>query len=318
MRGFLRQILELRGFALVRYLMWLQIAKRDSEGSEDSAQRGGYKALDFRRPFFGPLTRPDVLFILGSGSSINELGTEELNQVSQHASIGINAWALHSFVPSAYGFETGQDGNEPSNETKFVSSLLRRRSVLDAKPKFLFLRTTPPATSENLVRVHPSLQQGRYMYGRANLVTRNLANLQLDLHRIVKAAARGKTPPNVLLDNGSTVVRLMFFAAMQGFRKVVLVGVDLDSRPYFWDATDYPAADPAVSRVFGRPSGLPHSTLETVNRPFPVDQVIVALSAVLSQLGMARVYVGDQSSTLADRIPVYDWHSKRDGDTTGL
>ena len=221
MKVILRKILESPGLGFVRFIVWKSLAKRDSDGSRRIAAEGGYLSLDYSSSFFSLKTPSNDLFILGSGSSVNELSTTALDEISNNVSIGINAWPLHSFVPTAYSFETGQDGEQPSEETKFVTSLVQQKTVLGAAPKFLFLRPTPPATVSNLVQTPKRFQQARTMYGRTNLITKLPRNLEQDLTRIVRAGSRGKIPKNVLLDNGASVVRLIFFGAMQGFRKVV-------------------------------------------------------------------------------------------------
>lgn len=304
---FARTMLEMPVFAPVRLWLWIRVARRDSLGSRRIAESNGYLPLDYNKTLLAPDASSNTLFLLGSGSSVTELSDEKLATIGRNTSIGINAWAVHPFVPSFYSFETGQDGDGPSDETTFVTSLVQRSHVAASEPGFLFLRPTPPATPKNLVQPADELKSRSSMYGRANLVTQRARNLDRDIRRIVRASHRGKTPSNVLLDNGASIVRLMFLGGLQGFRRIVLVGIDLDSRPYFWDSPDYPHGNPELSAVLTRPSGQLHNSLETVDRPFPVDQVIVALSKVLkSELGV-EVNIGSRSSALADRIPAYTW-----------
>lgn len=312
MRGMLtalvRIILETSYFGRIRYWIWKRQAERDSRGTRAIADTGGYGSLDYRQPLFDGSFSGKTLYLLGSGSSVNSISPEQFELIGRNDSIGINAWAVHPFVPSAYSFETGQDGDGPSEETLYVSSLVRRPAIVTKKPKFLFLRPTPPATVKNLVRPGEAANSGQFMYGRANLVTSRISNMAPDIRRIVRSAARGKTPQNVLLDNGASVVRLVFWGGLQGYQRIVLVGVDLDTRPYFWDAEDYQHGSRAISEALSRPKGKPHNSLETLDRPFPVDQVIVTLSRVLrAELGV-EVMIADGSSALADRLPLCGWN----------
>lgn len=306
-KGMLRTVLELGIFGPVRFWVWKRQAEKDSQGTRAIASAGGFASLDYRQAVLASVFSERTLFVLGSGSSVNKLSSEQFQLIGRNASIGINAWAVHPFVPSAYSFETGQDGDGPSEETSYVSSLVQRPSVSMAMPKFLFLRPTPPATVENLVQPTPASNSGHIMYGRANLVTARTSNMECDIRRIVRAATRGKIPENVLLDNGASVVRLMFLGALQGFTRIVLVGVDLDTRPYFWDSNDYPYKNGTPAPPLPRPKGRPHNSLETLDRPFPVDQMIVVLSKVLqAELGV-DVRIGHASSALADSLPLYGW-----------
>jgi hypothetical protein len=100
---------------------------------------------------------------------------------------------------------------------------------------------------------------------------------------------------------------MILLGALQGFRRIVLVGVDLDSRPYFWQSPDYQFGSDRIRQVFSRPAGTPHDTLETENRPFPTDQFIQALSTVVREELSTEVYVGSADSTLATELPTYPW-----------
>ena len=303
----LRGLLELEPSGIIRFWLWRRVAIRDSLGSFRIAGSNGYRSLNLQKSFLEGDRRASTLFILGSGSSVNSLTREQLSTVSQNVSIGINAWAVHPHIPDVYSFETGQDGDGPSDETRFVSSLLQGDRVVDAQPKFLFLRPTPPATVRNLVQPDKRLSSVRFVHGRANVVTQKLANLERDLSFIVRFAAKGRTPSNVLLDNGASVVRLIFLAALQGYTNIVLVGIDLNRKPYFWDAPDFPGSDTRAFKNLARPRGEPHNSLETLDRPFPVDVFIVALSNVLKREMGVNVSVASSLSSLSDRLQVHRW-----------
>ena len=303
----LRKLFESPAAASLRKQVWKSAAARASQSAEMVASSYGYRTLDTTEDFFEPGKSKETLFLLGGGSSINDLSDNDFAHIRSQASIGFNVWAIHPFVPDAYSFETGKEEDGPSEDTQFVSQQLLRQDVIRAGPKFLFLRPTLPASPKNLVQVPQELHNNQFMYGRANLPTRDRSNLLTDVHQILQSYKIGEAPHNVLLDNGATVVRMLVFGALQGFKRIVLTGIDLDDRPYFWMAPEYRHGSPEISRIFPRRSGVPHDTLETVDRPFPVDHVIVALRKALQEDFGITVYVGSPRSTLAPRIPVYSW-----------
>ena len=304
-----RRVLELPLAGIIRFWLWLRIARRDSVATYRIADTSGYLSLNVGTRFFPPGSDEKTVFLLGSGSSINELAEQDFAHIRQGVSIGINAWALHAFVPDVYSFETGQDGDGPSEETKFVSRALNRKQVIELKPKFVFLRPTLPATSRNLVEVPPNLETAAYMYGRANVVTKMRSNLRADLSRIVRAIRIGDAPQNVLLDNGASVVRLMGLFAAQGHKNIVLVGVDLNRSPYFWQSAPSTRIADNVSDKMSRPVGSPHNSLETLDRPFPVDVFISELALVLREEMDVKVWVSSPTSALSKSLPVYPWPS---------
>jgi hypothetical protein len=307
MKVFLRRVFELPALFPLREQVWKRAAIKASQSARRVAEEYGYQALDSAGDFFGPGNSRETLFLLGGGSSINELSNSHFEHMRSQASIGFNVWAIHPFIPDVYSFETGKDKDGPSEDTQYISQRLLHQDVIEANPKFLFLRPTLPATPRNLVQVPEALRRNQFMYGRANLPTRNSSNLRRDIHRILQSYKLGEAPSNVLLDNGATVVRMLFFGALQGFKKIVLTGIDLDDRPYFWLSPDYAYGSEEITRVFPRRNGVPHDTLETTDRPFPVDQVIVALSQSLKDHFGISVYIGSSRSTLAPALPVYPW-----------
>lgn len=310
LKKFARWLLEQEFAELIRFLLWLRIAKRDSLGAARIADRAGYDLLDASSDIWGGDGRPRTIFLLGSGSSVNELDGANFLHIAERISIGINAWAVHSFVPDMYSFETGQDRDGPSEETRFVSGRLQRPEVVESDPHFMFLRPTPPATARNLVQVPEGVTHRPLMYGRANVVTQRERNLRGDLRLIARAAKDGRLPSNVLLDNGASVVRLIWLSALQGFKDVVLVGIDLNSSPYFWHQSLESVDSAELRETMVRPTGTLHNSLETLDRPFPVDFFIQQLSTVLREEMGTRLWISSHSSSLARLLPVYPWTSE--------
>ena len=305
MKSVLKGLLDHRLAAGARSFAWRKIAIRDSVATRLIAAEAGYENLDVHRPFLAD--KPSsTLFVLGSGSSILDLTDANFAHIRQHTSIGINVWAIHPFVPDAYCFETGQETNELGADTDYINVHLRK-TLQSTKPVFIFLRPRNSSFLQNMVRPPDGLKGPQLMYGRANLISGRPANLQADIRRVVRGYRNRKTPSNLLLDNGASVTRMILLGALQGFRKIVLVGVDLDSRPYFWQSPDYQFGSDKIRQVFLRRAGSPHDTLETENRPFPTDQFIQALSKVVGEEFSTEVYVGSADSTLATELPIYPW-----------
>jgi hypothetical protein len=65
----------------------------------------------------------DTLFILGSGSLINELDDDDWRLIAAHKSVGFNFWPIHKFVPTYYFYETSKH----DDRNTLLASLLRSR-----------------------------------------------------------------------------------------------------------------------------------------------------------------------------------------------
>jgi len=293
--------------APARLRVLLRQADRDSAVASKISASLGYRDLNIEsRDLFGDSARGS-LFILGSGSSINNLSAENFNTVARGVSIGINVWAVHPFVPDVYSFESASQLDGISGEVEFLEERLTRPEVMAKRPRFVLLRQRIAPGETQIIRFPPELREGVFVYGRANLVTRLEKNLRRDLALAMDAFSAERMPSNVLLDNGASVVRLITLGLLQGFKEIILVGVDLDERPYFWLAENYAFPDPQLARFFPRRSGLPHDTLETTSRPFPVDTVILALAHIAEAKFGSKIVVGSADSLLADQLSVFDW-----------
>ena len=306
MRVALKKLLDHRLATSARWCAWKRIALRDSAATKVIAAERDYENLDVYQPFLAD-KRASTLFILGAGSSILDLTDAHFRHIRHHASVGINVWAIHPFVPDVYCFETGQESENLGADTAYINQHLKTKNLKSCNPVFLFLRPRNSSFLQNMVSPPDGLTGRRLMYGRANLISRNSKNLQTDIRRVVRSYKDARTPGNVLLDNGASVVRIILLGALQGFKQIVLVGVDLDSRPYFWESSDYRFGSDTIRQVFSRPSGRPHDTLETENRPFPTDQFINALSTVVREELSAEVFVGSADSKLATTLPLDPW-----------
>lgn len=304
-----RAIIDLGAASPLRVRMWLSEATKASRSSVSIAKEFGYRNLDVLATKLTPDKGSETLFILGGGTSVNSLTPENFETIGQGVSIGINAWAIHDFVPDAYALETAANSNPDDADTSYITKRLTRSEVLHREPRFLFLRPTLPATPRNLVQVPPGLQSVSFMYGRANLITRRTRNIVVDSARLLDAYVDGNVPRNVLPDNGATVFRLLYFGILQGFRSIVLVGIDLDHRGYFWQAPEFGGDRAHLARVFDRPIGVPHDTLSPETRPFPTDVAIVQIAAMARLQRGIQVFAGNQRGSMGGSLPVFAWRN---------
>lgn len=243
------------------------------------------------------------LFILAGGASVNELSDHHFKIIRAGVSAGINFWPIHNFVPDFLTSESS--ATERANA--FLNDRLRRRQMLDNPPVVLSLRPQFPHVAEQLQDFPPELNQRRYLYGRANFITRNDRLLESDIRRLLRVEQGGKFLHSVLPDNGSTVVRLSFWAARMGFSEIVWVGVDQSSGPYFWTDPARAESYQIAAKMVPRTSGSAHSTSSSETRSFSNDVFLRALQRAFKAEAGIEIFVSSRTSTLSDEIPVYGW-----------
>jgi len=315
LKSLARWFLARSWLAGARYLLWAHYARRDSRATEHFAEQSGVSlAQVFKAPI---LTSPTTknLFILGSGSSVNEMTREQFQHVARHESIGINFWFFHDFVPNLFSFDAGRA--KPSEQEQGKRSLVtlgrlfNRTSVLAARPKVLYLR--PHASDEDfLFPISEDLQSGAWVSGRANMLSLTEAALETDIRVMLRRLTRHALPAAVLPDNGSSVVRLVFLGLSQGYRHIVLCGVDLDSRPHFWMNDDYAERYPEHVKLFPAPDDKLHGTAEARGRPLGNLEFLVLLDRVLREEKVGQLFVGSPSSRLSGLLSPYSWPESGD------
>ena len=201
-------------------------------------QEQGKTVFDYQA--FSRRRRSDVVYILGSGPSINEISDRQWATIAEEDSIGFNLFFAHDFVPTFYHMEF-----TPENYS-LVAEIWRRKKQYPAG--------MPLLVNSMHVDLHQSL--GKYelsectqftvprsasQYGASNL------NVLLSIFRRRKALEERGFYSHY---RGSLdlIVSMM---VLLGYRKIVLLGIDLvDLRYFFHDADLYPSPEAAMVRQF--------------------------------------------------------------------
>lgn len=296
----------------LRYEIWKKVARNDARAAAAFARGAGMQLANiFTSPILDS-SKGQTLFILGSGWSVNSLTDEMIRHIGSHVSVGINFWFFHDFVPSLFSFDAGkvQDSERAHlRQSLFqLGKLFARPAILEERPKILYLRPYQGDPSL-LVPVPQSFSSNTWVHSRANLISRTTDSLEVDVKRILTLLSAQKLPSSVLPDNGSSVARLIFLALAQGFHDIVLVGVDLDSRPHFWFAQNYVEKYSKYVALFPPPDSLPHGTSQAIDRPAGTLDFISTVNHAINEFGLGQIWAGSPSSQLSSRIPTYPWPS---------
>ena len=308
--GVLRRVISHPSLAPVRYQIWRRDARRDTSAAKNFARD---QELQLANIFTAPILRSagnKTLFILGSGWSVNSISEQMFSHIAANQSVGINFWFFHDFVPTAFSFDAGKvtDSEKPKVKKSLdtIGHLFSRKLVVDAKPNILLLRPFQ-SNPGYLIPIPDSLRSQSWVSGRANLLSGGKDSLSADLKLMLTRLFRNALPTSALPDNGSSVVRLIFLALAQGFRDIVLVGVDLDEQPHFWFAPEYANRYPEYVALFPKPDNRPHGTTESVNRPIGNLEFLETLNRLLVESHRGKLWAASHHSRLADVLPQYPW-----------
>lgn len=266
----LRETLEL--FPL-RLRPWLQYM----------LNRGAYKYLgekELRRR-----RRSDTVFVFGSGSSLNELTPTDWAHISEHDTIGFNWWVHQRFVRTDFHLIRGIADSDrlPSTWRPQLSEYFRliRENALFAETVFL---------------VHSGF--------RAITGNRAIGLRLLPLHNPVflwrtsiRVGAPSRSFTEGLTHGQSTLQEAINFAYLLGWKRIVLAGVDLYDRRYFW-------LPPDETR-----------SLDRLRGATAADEHVQATMGLVERLASWRDWLNDEGvalevlnprSLLAGAVPVYD------------
>lgn len=297
-------------FCAYRDLLWKGLVRRESQSLRVLAPAAGISALS-REHSIGFETGPKshTFFVLGNGGSVNELSQSNFDAIQAGVSVGINAWPLHPFSPTLFAFEYWGYSFAPDPELTYLVRAAELKLAQGPTRGLLFLRPGLPASLSAVVRLSPSSSQRAAMYGRANVFSQSQVALRQDLAQILKLIRRGRLSPSVLPDNGSSVVRMIFLGLILGFREIVLVGVDLNGSPYFWEDPAFVPDSSLKPHLVNRSSEDAMSTERTEDRAFSVSDFIAALAPLAQHFLGATVSCSNTSSRLASALPIYSFPS---------
>ena len=216
----------------------------------------------------------DIVFIFGSGHSLNEISEREWRRIEEHDTISFREFPRQEFVRADY---------HVTGEVDFLEEYAR------------MLRENPLYSKAVLV-----VQEGWKADAGNLLIGRRL----LPPNRVYryKRRARGRyEPPSRSFSGGvvhgfGSVTGMINFAYLMGWKHVVLVGVDLYDKRYFW---------------------LPRDQMRTYEKegveldaPFySGDQIADMVGRWSEDLRNEGVTINcyNPKSLLAREIPVFDW-----------
>jgi hypothetical protein len=284
------------------YYLARRRAQVEAEYLEKRVSPGRPLRLD--DPELGRTAARKNFFILGSGASANDVTHHHRELITAGFSVGLNSWAFHEFIPDAYALENPRRaGFEP--QIGAINAGLRRPAVLEQKPAVFWFRDGASALPSGRIDIPGELDEATYRYGRFQFGPARLNQIDALIKRFFGASFKGQLPQHALLDNGSSVIRMITLAALLKFESVVLVGVDLGRRPYFFeeDARHLDAIGQSAFRLTSMDGS--HPTEEAAARTLPFLDFAAALANVIAAFGRTKVYSGND--LLSGVIPPFYW-----------
>ncbi len=218
--------------------------------------------------------KSDTAFLFGSGRSLLEITPEEWGRIAEYETISFREFPRQRWVRADY---------HVTAEIDDVEGYARR------------IRENPLYRETVFV-----VQKGWLARGGNELVGRGLLPPGARVFRFSRATRGIDEPPSRSFARGlvhgwSSAISVVNFAVLMGFRRIVLAGVDLYDKGYFW-------LGEGERRAYEKPGAA---------AGFPGAERIVAMLGgwhdLLEPEGI-RLQVQNPRSLLAARLPVFDWN----------
>lgn len=226
--------------------------------------------------------RGDTVFVFGSGNSLNEIGAAEWEHIAEHDTFGFNWFVRQRYVRCDFHLVRQiADSNE--------------RTVWDPQIReyFELLSSSPWFANAVLLVQHELRARGANLGFQLGVVPREHRYFPW---RTRKGDRLSRTFASGLPHAHSTLSDTINAAYLTGWRRIVLVGVDLYDRRYFWLAEgETRSVDVQRSATFADP----HTQAAT-----GLSGLLARWAEELEREGVA-LEVYNPRSLLAGTLPVY-------------
>ena len=171
-----------------------------------------------------------TIFIFGAGSSICDLNKRQLKRISNFHTMGCNYFVIQDFIQLDFHvFREIGKSSKPEDQGKVVfdfnlifklSEILKKNRKL--QNTIFFLQAGYDAWGPNLMRGLRVFKKSAKIFLYSN--TKNF--------RSIKTSHNLNDP---IYHGSSTITDCIHLAYLLGFNKIILCGVDLNNKRYFWN-----------------------------------------------------------------------------------
>jgi len=252
--------------------------------------------------------KSDRIFILGSGSSVNDLTPSDWEQISSSDSVGFNFWIVDDFVPSYYFIESPGPGDVW--EVLLQLFELRKTSyskipvICDYKIWQYYEKCNP------LIAIPPEISSNMYCYSPYYLRLNNkkLISLALWYWRIILIKRKKLSD---IINQRATLSALIMFGVIAGYREIILVGVDLNNTAYFWEtstAKQYPIQPPNDQKGKIHRTADPEIDINLLS--IPIDEYIYLLDRIILKPRGISLFIASDKSRLYPCLKKYPFQTQ--------
>jgi hypothetical protein len=246
------------------------------------------------------LKTSDTVFVLGSGSSINEISDARWKVIGRHDTIAMNFWPVHPFIPRIYLFENIAriEGDELLFDA--LRGLLERRA-LDYRNTFKIVSEFIPLRARQLVLEIPeTFRRLLYIGYSASVVARDKKELVRGLRYMLRKSVFDQgNQMHWHFKYAGSVLAAMSLAVRIGYSRIVLCGIDLGTAEYFYQR---PERYPEACQWEFAPRNQLHPAARRLKWLVPAPEVIALFKREVLDPAQIELFVENRSSKLFPKV----------------
>jgi hypothetical protein len=252
----------------------------------------------------------NTLFILGSGSSINEISESGWAHIEKNDSFGLNYWPIHSHVPTLHFFELPVDHDCPQTTKKYYELLRHRAGEYSEVPIIIkdIARTYNHITPEEFPE---ELREQVFLAKEIRIpwVDTDYEVFRRSLKWFESNGYFSKTGHiRIGLKKRASISFLIFVAIKLGYENIVLCGVDMNDSKYFYNERrdDYKKRGIPLPPLPNKETEKPHRTNDPdIYRPI-FENVLYEIDSSLLEPRSVRLFTASKNSATYPRLPYYE------------
>jgi len=249
----------------------------------------------------------DTIFILGTGSSVNQYSSEQWEEIGLADSIGINDWIFHDFIPDILMAEIVHSVNYFPEKYYYDLSLILDRYK---EHQTLMIYKDGVKGKKNFGQLPPAVQKAFLVLYNPTIPILKIEQIQQALARMACLLKKHDHSKKLLLfRKRATLFSVIELAWLMGYKKIVLCGIDLSNAEYFFDdhRTYYESKGFLLPVYDQHLNG--HKTNNVKISEVTISQLITAFDNVILKPEGIQLYIGSKESALAKELP-YFWDSR--------
>jgi len=238
--------------------------------------------------------RKNILFVLGSGQSINNFEQHHWDEIDSYDSIGINDFIRFGFEPTFHSMETEKQ-SQPVFKERWEASFNSIEQILKSNGKTQFIIRPDTANSGLITNILKQLQNQKCLFWSNYHILPGMSRKELALFIKAYNIFGLLQNPWYFLNRGSSLSWVMAFAYKMGYSKVVLCGIDLHGKHFF--NTDAKLVTISDNKKL-------HFTADSTHNAVTILDIIKAWQSTYKRNNQ-EIYVSTRFSLIKDTLKVY-------------